>query len=135
MQKIKKYWWVIGIVFALGGWATFVELGLAASAKKDATQDKIIEKQAEVDLRLIGLLEKMNGKLDVVMAMLGFKVADSTISRWKSMPQAPVFDSLGNRVIGAEWLDISKDYLLGHRMKWAKFGKIMVRVEWDERKK
>lgn len=134
MGKIKKYWWVLTIVAGLATWATTIELGQAASDKKNTTQDKILEKMAETDLRQTALMEKMNGKVDVILAMLGFKVADSTVSRWKAMPQAPVFDSAGNPVIGAEWLDISDDYLLGHRMRWAQFGKIMVRVEWDERK-
>lgn len=135
MQKIKKYWWIILIGFGIGGWATFVELGLASSAKRDTTQDKILEKMAEINLRQTGLMEKMNGKIDVILSMLGLKVSDSTIFRWKAMPKAPVFDTSGNPIIDAEWLIISDDYLVGRRMKWKEYGEIMVRIEWDERKK
>lgn len=134
LNNILKYWWIYVLFFGIGGWVVMVEIGVAAGEKKDASQDEILAKQAETDLRQIALMEKMNGKIDVILQMLGLKVADSTVSRWKAMAKRPPLDSLGKPIVGAEWLCITSDYLVGRRMRWGGHDSVLVRVEWDESK-
>lgn len=130
---LKKNWLMIGIVASVTAFGTKTQIGLASGNSKDATQDQIIAQQHELQKQQAQMLEHMQGQIDVILLMLGIKVADSTIARWKLMPKALPLDSLGNPIPGAEWLCVSDKYLLGQTFKWENDSMVFVRTEWDER--
>lgn len=133
--KIKKYWWILALVFGIGGWVAMIEISLASSSKKDIRQDEMIAEQHFTQMQQAKLLEKMAGQIDVILILLEIKVDNETIKRWKAMPKYPPVDSFGIPINGAEWLCISEDYLIGRIWKWAGLDSILVKTEWDERPK
>ena len=134
MKQLKQYWWAVVIVFGMGGWGTALEMATASGKAKDAEHDQILKEQHEIQMQQRALLEKLDGKMDVIMLLLGVKDTDSLAMRWKALPKSPPLSARGVPKEGGEWLLISNDYLLGRLMKWTDGDSVMVRIEWDERK-
>ena len=135
MDIIKRYWWMIIFVFGLGGWVFMVESSIADAAENNKSQDKVIQKLADVVTNQQRLSEQINGKIDVILQLLGVKVTDSLSHVWKKMPRELPFDSLGHHLNNIEWLSISDDYLYARTFKWVNDDSILVKVEWDKRKR
>ena len=133
LNVAKSYWWVIVFIFALGGWATSVEIGQASSAAKDKQQDEIIKKQVEISVDQQKLMRELKGQIDVLMVVFGITVSDTTVARWKKMSKKIPLDSTGKPIDGGVWLCISGDKLLARTFKWVNNDSLLVRVEWDER--
>lgn len=134
MKQLKQYWWAVVIVFGLGGWGTALEMAAASGKATDAKHEQVLSEQHKMLMKLGNIVEKLDGKMDVVLLLLGMEKGDSLAQKWSSMPKSPPLDSLGEPINGAEWLCVTDGYYLGRTMKWTNGDSVLVRVEWDKRK-
>jgi len=130
---IKKNWWIIAIIFAVGGWVAHVDLSLAGGDKKHTNLSEVVKEQHELQKQQGEILQRMTGQVDIILQLLAIKVADSTVHRWRVMPKSPPLGSNGKPIRNKEWLAISSDYLFGRTMKFVNGDTVMVKVEWDQR--
>lgn len=135
IQYLRKYWWIIIFIFGVGGWVTNIEMTLASQKSKSDTLNQILMQQTAIQTDQKEMMKEMKGQIDVILILLGIKVNDSTIAKWKKMAKSLPLDSLGHPVPFGEWLCVSNDYLLGRTFKWVNNDSMLVRIEWDERAK
>lgn len=123
------------IVFGTGGWVTRVELGLASNSDRIERSEETLAKAIQTQIEIRGLMSEANGQLGIILQLLGIKIQDSTIARWKNMPRSLPLDSLGKPIRNSSWLDVTDGYLLGTIYKWVNADSILTKVAWDERPK
>ncbi len=140
LDMIKKNMWLIGLIFAVGGWVTWVELSQASGREKNKSQDEKLDKITEVLKSNNQLIQKMDNRMsnlesnfELILEVVGIKVNDSLKNYWKSLPRTMPLDAFGNPVIGGEWMDFSHKYLLATRYRYINEDSTEYRVEWDKR--
>ena len=134
MKQLKQYWWAVVIIFGMGGWGTALEMAAASGKARDVKHEQVLDEQHKMLMKLGNIVEKLDGKMDVILLLLGIEKTDSIARVWSSMPKSPPLGIEGEPVEGGIWLCISNDYLLGQSMKWTAGDSVLVRVEWDKRK-
>jgi len=135
IDKAKKYWWIIVLVFAMGGWATMVEIGLASSEKRDKKITEILDRQQVLMEKLSNNQVALTQQVSM-MWQLYLKLDDSTLTAWEKLPMYPSMDSSGVRG-GATFISVTKDEngmpVVGEKFKFTDSGWYVTKL-WDVRK-
>lgn len=63
-------------------------------------------------------IKNNEGKLEGFL--IGLNINPENAKKWSKMPKEPAVDSLGNPIVGAEWVRISDDVQLGVSYKFQK---------------
>lgn len=116
IETLGKRWKslsVIGfLVIGSAFWIADQTSGLAASEKKNSSQDEMIQSNNE-------LLKVMSVKIDGISDYLGlilqlYGIDPSKVNRWKLIPANPVIDTVtGFPAIGSQWLRMNDSRQVG----------------------
>lgn len=94
IEKAKRYWWVVALAFAIGGWVFMVEAGLAEGKAKDVELSDVVKQNASIMKRQQILMETLTQQVSM-MWQLYLKLDDSTVTNWRKLPMYPKMDSTG----------------------------------------
>lgn len=104
--------------------------------------DEVLQKQHDLQQQQAKLLVKLNektdsinDKLDFILVFLKIKATDERAVKWRSQAKSPPLDTLGNMLIGGEWLKTKINCMVGETWKWLGNDSVLIRTEWDLRPK
>lgn len=131
LNKIKARWWVIIIIFGIGGWVSVTEMTLADNSKRIQKVEKAFETVAESQQTIARTQEAIRATNGILLELY-MKINGDTTRRWREIPHDMPVDSVGRPIWGAEWIGLAEDWSRAVLYVWEDSLHLNANVLWDK---